>query len=183
MSPITRAEQALRMMVHHEAVHVGLLPTDDGSLPTTFSCPQALVDMHGDLWTWEPASRWFSRASKWGAPRACFANALLACATQDDLRYVEGFAYCGQFAVHHAWAVDPDDVVVDFTWDESVFLPRRGRAYLGVPCPLPAAFDAVCNDQGYLETEEALSNYQWDEALPTVEARRYVLETAKSLST
>lgn len=179
---VTRAEQALRMMVHYESAHVGLLPTDDGSLPEVFSCPEALVDMHGDLWTWRPLWRWFSAGSKWGAPRACFANALLACATNDDLRYAEGFAYCGQFAVHHAWAVDTEDLVLDFTWDEGVFLPRRGRAYLGVLCPLPAAFDAVCNDKGYLQSEEALRDFTWEEELPSLEAKRYVLEGAKALS-
>lgn len=176
---ITRAEQALRSMVNVESAHHfrfrGAVDAEG------FASPAGLVNVHGDLWTWRPLRRRFSRASKWGAPRACFANALIACATNVDLRYVEGFAYCGQFAVHHAWAVDMDDIVLDFTWREDVFLPRFGRAYTGVPCPIVPAFEATWNDKGYLQTDEALSDYTWDDGLPTDEDRRIVMERAESL--
>lgn len=55
-------------------------------------------------------------AHLFGAPNACFANALLVAKENPDLRYCEGvYAAHGGF-VPHAWLVDPDGELVEVTW-------------------------------------------------------------------
>lgn len=183
-----RAEQALNAMVKAEAAHAHhkLLEGEEG-YEDGYAGPEGLIVIHGRMFDWKPLSRRFSMATKWGAPRVCFANSAIACATSGDLRYAEGFAYCGQFAVHHAWCVDALDNVIDFTWREDIYPPRNGRAYLGVLCPLRAAFDACWNDMGYLESvllEGGFPDPDWDPwhgCQVTDEDRRYVMSRSTSL--
>lgn len=63
----------------------------------------------------------------------CFENAFRA-ADRHGLRYVEGYASAGIFPVHHAWCLDDDDRVVDFTWrEESVGrISATEWAYFGI---------------------------------------------------
>lgn len=66
--------------------------------------------------------------------RHCFANTWKACSWNDELKYCEGFACAGVIPVHHAWAIDPEGRVVDFTWRESVQsnLPPEEWDYFGI---------------------------------------------------
>ena len=70
---------------------------------------------------WEGTSWKEFKGSGWRRKqeRHCFSNSLVA-AIQYDLPYVEGYAYAGLLAVHHAWNLDDQGRVVDFTWRESV---------------------------------------------------------------
>jgi len=106
------------------------------------SIEELVLDL-GRRWRWQPLRREFSPHSRWGAPKACFSNALIAGLLNPDLRYVEGFAYAGLIPIHHAWNVDAKGVVVDFTWPEDELSPRKGRAYMGVVAPLEAAWKAA----------------------------------------
>lgn len=106
------------------------------------SAEELILDA-GVRWPWRSLDReWSPGVTKWGLERACFANAIIACLNHRDLRYVEGFAYSGLTAIHHAWNVDERGRVVDFTWKEHPLL-RTGRAYLGVVVPIERAFDAT----------------------------------------
>lgn len=105
------------------------------------SAEELILDA-GRRWPWRPLSRDWSPLSRWGAPRTCFANSLIACMAHRDLRYVEGFAYAGHSPIHHAWNVDERGVVLDFTWRELALAPI-GRAYHGVVVPIERAFEAV----------------------------------------
>ena len=59
------------------------------------------------------------RGSGWRRmkPQHCFENAFVA-ADRHGLTYCEGYATTGIFPVHHAWCLDDDNRVVDFTWRE-----------------------------------------------------------------
>jgi len=64
-----------------------------------------------------------------GAPRRCFDNAVgLALQSPRRYTYAEGYAINRLVAGHpvvHAWCIDPEDFVVDTTWD-------NGSDYFGV---------------------------------------------------
>lgn len=131
--------RALRLMVEAEARRKA--SPRPGAV---YSSPEELVLEAGRRWTFRPLSRDLSPGvTRWGIPRGCFSNAMLGAMLHRDLRYVEGFAYAGQVPVHHAWNVDPRNVVLDFTWREDQLHPRQGRAYLGVVVSIEAAWEAV----------------------------------------
>jgi hypothetical protein len=70
-----------------------------------------------------------------GVPQYCFYNTFLLIKEFRNLRYCEGFVLPSRsgfpLAVHHAWALDEEDNIVDVT------LPlREGIEYLGVPITL-----------------------------------------------
>lgn len=64
----------------------------------------------------------------------CFANCWFASLIRDELTYCEGFAYAGLISAHHAWCLDDQGRVVDFTWRKSVQnrLPEVEWQYFGV---------------------------------------------------
>lgn len=68
----------------------------------------------------------------------CFENAFKA-ADRYGLTYCEGFASTGIFPLHHAWCVDGENRVVDFTWraDELRADPTEWQ-YFGISFDLTA---------------------------------------------
>jgi len=62
--------------------------------------------------------------------KGCFDNTFkMVSRSRGKLRYVEGFA-SGVLPVHHAWAIDEHDRVIDRTWYEA------GSAYFGIIVPI-----------------------------------------------
>jgi hypothetical protein len=83
--------------------------------------------MLGEALLWQPAP--FPPDLEAGPDQGCFANAARLADSIAGLTYVEGFAVPGgSSAVHHAWCVTDERVVVDPTWAAGV-----GLAYWGVP--------------------------------------------------
>lgn len=86
------------------------------------------------------------KGSGWrrSVPRECFNNSMRA-ALRYDLTYVEGFATSGILPVHHAWNLDEQGRVVDFTWRPWVqgVRPPEEWAYFGVPLATDAVIDKV----------------------------------------
>lgn len=72
-----------------------------------------------------------------GAPRNCFANAMMF-GDSEGLRYVEGVAL-SVIPVHHGWNADADGNLIDSTWQNS------GLAYFGVEFSVGRADDAIWN--------------------------------------
>lgn len=132
--------RALKLMVEAEARRKAGFALRPGAV---YHSAEEVLLRHGRRWRWHRLSRDLSPATRWGLPRACFSNALLAAMFHADLRYVEGFAYAGAFPIHHAWNVDSVGVVQDFTWREDEIRPSLGRAYLGVVVPIERAMTAV----------------------------------------
>lgn len=70
---------------------------------------------------------------EWMTGRACFENAFLLVTASSVLRYGEGCAFVpfpsGGFWLHHAWAVDLADTVIDVTWRDP------GLRYIGITVP------------------------------------------------
>ncbi|MFI5298058.1 MAG: hypothetical protein ACHREM_08165 [Polyangiales bacterium] len=97
----------------------------DTNDPNMFPACAAFVLRHGrpfgQLATSSKAPPWMRK------PNQCFVNCLQAAYTMPALGYVEGFATTGADLVHHAWCVDADGRIHDFTWG------MRGVAYFGVP--------------------------------------------------
>jgi hypothetical protein len=64
----------------------------------------------------------------------CFANCWAASLIIPDLTYYEGYAHAGLITVHHAWCVDEQGRVVDFTWRKKAQnrLPENEWEYFGV---------------------------------------------------
>jgi hypothetical protein len=63
--------------------------------------------------------------------KACFDNTFqMVSRSRGKLRYVEGYAMCGFFPVHHAWAIDEDERVIDRTWSDP------GTGYYGIIVPI-----------------------------------------------
>ena len=71
------------------------------------------IEYRGTPWSEFKGSGWRRKRE-----RHCFQNAFHA-AVQYGLQYVEGYAYAGLIPVHHAWNVDDQGRVVDFTWREA----------------------------------------------------------------
>lgn len=67
---------------------------------------------------------------KSGRPNACFMNTSMVVHRHKNLRYCEGFACRIGFSypIHHAWAIDGENRVIDVTWTD----PEKG-VYIGVP--------------------------------------------------
>ena len=81
---------------------------------------------HGRAFEW----RVVPPGVRMGTARQCFHNSVrLALGKRRFYTYVEGYAintWVARHPVAHAWCVDPEDFVVDTTWDE-------GMDYFGVP--------------------------------------------------
>jgi hypothetical protein len=113
-----------------------------------YSSPVDLVLHEGRFFEHRRLDRWFAPEAaptvRYGQPRKCITNALSACAEHRDLRYVEGFAWHRKvpLPLHHAWNIDRDDRVVDFTWDERLW-PADRRLYLGIVFETEAALQAA----------------------------------------
>lgn len=90
----------------------------------------SVVLKHGRFWTPCPRPKGLSQ----GTPRQCFANAfalLHAFERQEPgrYRYAEGWAASSNalnLPIHHAWLVDEQGRVLDWTWDY-----HDGTAYFG----------------------------------------------------
>ena len=92
---------------------------------------------HGRWYTPQPWPKKF----KQGAPKQCFANAMLLGASK-GLRYVEGLAIADisiALPIHHGWNVDEHDNVIDNTW------LNTGLLYFGVEFSVGRADDAIWN--------------------------------------
>lgn len=61
-------------------------------------------------------------------PKACFYNVMMLIKRRPELTYCEGVA-ASVFPIHHAWAIDNHDVVIDPTWQDRA----RSDWYYGVP--------------------------------------------------
>lgn len=63
------------------------------------------------------------------APRACFSNSQELVLQRPRLRYVEGTAWQAgmAFPVHHGWAINDSDQVIDTTWTDRKRTPRIYR--------------------------------------------------------
>lgn len=118
---------------------MGLVIADDPSTQDERDLLAALrMDERLRLWAWVADHGRFyppaPLADDWmrNEPRYCYDNSLEVAQENDDLSYIEGFAYSAQFAVpiHHAWNAEPDGRVVDTTW------PVPGLAYRGVELDL-----------------------------------------------
>lgn len=74
-----------------------------------------------------------------GEPQQCYKNAALAALGDDDLTYVEGYVGIHGVPIAHAWTVNKQGVVRDYTLaDKGVLTPGKTRkdivtGYYGVP--------------------------------------------------
>lgn len=111
-----------------------------------YTSPEQFVLEHGEWWDYEPLPLEY----EFGAPRTCFANAIVLCVLHPELTYVEGYGMMIDIGlpIHHAWNVDPDGRVIDSTWraiyddtNERVPIPG-GAAYCGVRFSFGRADDA-----------------------------------------
>lgn len=86
-------------------------------------------EFHGTPWTTFRGSGYRKMAQ-----RRCFENSLRMAIRDPRLTYYEGFAFSGLIPVHHAWCVDLDGRVVDFTWRKSVqtSYPENEWSYFGI---------------------------------------------------
>lgn len=86
-----------------------------------------------------------------GRPKACYGNAINNAAVY-GLPYIEGYAthdFTPSLAIHHAWNIDGDGVVIDTTWggwdkDGHLVVPI-GVAYCGIEFSVERADDATWN--------------------------------------
>jgi hypothetical protein len=85
---------------------------------------------------------------KLGEARLCFMNAYNATQANPKLRYAEGYAHMGAIPLHHAWALDEKNRVVDPTWPERE-VPLEGRAYYGVAMDPKKAFKRMTRHGTY----------------------------------
>lgn len=90
---------------------------------------EALVLRHGREFAGRPLPARYAQ----GTPKHCFYNAqTLAARSRGRLRYVEGFGITSiGLPLPHAWCIDPDERLVDPTWQtpESCY-------YYGVVIPM-----------------------------------------------
>lgn len=101
-----------------------------------FSCHEAFILAYGRTFQPKPYPRRLNAYR--GEGHACFKNAWwLVLVSDGQLRYVEGFAAPGDSvvkwgkavfpnAIHHAWAIDENDRVIEPTWR------AKGGRYFGV---------------------------------------------------
>lgn len=78
-----------------------------------------------------------------GKANECFKNSYrLATDYPQQWAYVEGLAWSGLLPVHHSWLVNPQDEVLDPTWDERSLdqLPVERWEYVGVPLSVEFVF-------------------------------------------
>jgi hypothetical protein len=96
---------------------------------------QEFVLRHGRVFTLDRETRPARPARDFPAttPKECFTNALQAAAINDDLTYVEGYAYNGLLPIHHAWVVDDAGNVYDPTWENIEDRDMSQDVYIGVP--------------------------------------------------
>lgn len=115
-------ESYLRGRVHLVDQH----PAPERPASFVYPTPEHLLIQHGRHWDTSDEMSEAYRGLVRVVPQGCFDNAYrLARASRGVLRYVEGYAH-RMIPVHHAWCVDPDDRVVDLTWDPI------GSEYFGV---------------------------------------------------
>lgn len=76
------------------------------------------------------------------APQECYSNAFFL-ALDLGYRYFEGVGSTPFFPVAHAWVVDPDDNVIDTTWDDP-----QDRIYCGIEIPVDVV-RAIIEETGY----------------------------------
>jgi hypothetical protein len=90
--------------------------------------------------------RLFPKSATAGAPRQCFANAILRACTH-GWKYVEGFALEPKLSidVHHAWNADQQGRLIDITWRNT------GKAYMGVEFAVERAEDAMWRETAILD--------------------------------
>ena len=93
--------------------------------------PRSLCLSHGKWFL----PRTLPRDVRRGAPKQCFANAIIIAAHR-GWRYVEGYALA-VIPVQHAWVLDHRGRLCEVTW------PTPGRAYLGVEFAVERADDAT----------------------------------------
>ena len=117
----------------------GSMWADHGGPPAgyAYTCLEDFVLQHGQRWEIGPRPKGIRKR----APKMCFANTYkLVDSAQGQalgLRYVEGYAR-GVIATHHAWAVTPEDIVVDTTWTSEM-----GTDYYGVEFPIEVVNAAI----------------------------------------
>lgn len=100
-------------------------------LPPPAWAMERFVLEHGHAFDPSPLPARFGRPLRNGR---CFINSIRATLTH-GLTYVEGYA-CGIIPVLHAWCIDGDGVVLDFTWGEEI-----AQSYFGVPVSTPFLYD------------------------------------------
>ena len=89
--------------------------------------------MNGQEWRGTKWTKFRGRGYRKQTPQYCFHNSWNYSLIFPDLTYYEGYAYSGLMAVHHAWCVDPDGLVVDPTWRAKNYkLPEDKWEYFGV---------------------------------------------------
>lgn len=121
------AEQTLRRLL--EMLSVG--PAYPGC---HYRNKESFLLEHGRFFEPQPLPKGVRR----GARQQCFSNGVRL-VTKRNWRYAEGYALAASLpiGIHHGWAVDAKDRVVDPTWADPV-----GVAYFGVVLPLAAVIEA-----------------------------------------
>jgi hypothetical protein len=104
----------------------GAVKDDDADSEFPYASQADFILKHGRAFEW----RVLPPGARMGTARQCFRNSVrLALGKPRFYTYVEGYAintWVARHPVAHAWCVDPEDFVVDTTWDE-------GMDYFGVP--------------------------------------------------
>lgn len=107
---------------------------------TVYRGPADFVLREGRWWNVEPGLP--PGVDRWGAPRACFGNAITLSVVH-GLRYVQGFALHPlnreAIPISHAWLADASGRAWDVTWRQP------GLAYLGVELSAERADDGTWN--------------------------------------
>lgn len=118
MEPDKDLMEYLKGIVKFRDQYAGELPED-----WKYNSIEDFVLQHGQAFEFHPLPERMER----GPMKECFRNAFnMMLQERNDLIYVEGFAYGCVIPVHHAWCVDKDGRVFDFTWEE-------GWGYYGIP--------------------------------------------------
>lgn len=140
-------EQSRMISELREALPIFFWPSEQAErVGTIYRGPADFILQHGE--EFEPQA--LPEEYEYGAPKLCFANALILAATS-GLVYVQGYAF-GPFGlpIPHAWNVDAEGGLVDTTWqseetDSGLRVPMPGSAYLGVRFSVGRADDALWN--------------------------------------
>lgn len=82
--------------------------------------------------------------TKRAVKKECYKNSLLACIHNKNLRYVEGFYDADGLALPHAWTIDEDEFVNDFT---AVNNKIDVSGYLGIIVPKKVLNDFILKNK------------------------------------